>query len=606
MAVKSTDLDFLKIKQSLRQHFKKYDDYKDYDFEGSGLASIMDVLAYNTHVNGLIANMAINESFLSSSQLRSSAVSHAETLGYTPKSNTASTAYLDLRLTTDTSSVPQKSVPGAPKKIAKGHAFFAEVGDTSYRFVATDDTSVVGNVFSDGTITYDWTGVEVKEGTYREKTFLVSSEADAVYVIPDTNVDVSTMVVTVSENSTTTETASYSNILSVPSITPDSRVYMIKEISNGYYEMFFSDGNVLGQAPAVGSVIRVSYLQTLGEKSNGAVNFSADRLDGLQLNVTNITESGGGSNKESLASIKRNAPRAFSTQQRLVTADDYSAMIQANYGNDIQNVIAWGGADNQPPEYGKVFVSLDFHDGVPFQRQDTVKESIKADLTSNLSIMSIDTEFVNPELTFLEIDTVFQLDAVSKIDTPEGQAETVMQFISDYVKANLGTFGTVFRRSNLLSAIDSIHPSILNSRMEVKGQQRFTAIDPRPTNYELSFPFALASPDKDIPVITTTPFQWQGSSVMIKNELGSHRLQIFNVDGQLEFSNIGYYDEVTGQVIISALDVETNLLPVMIKVSAVPANSSTIRPLRNYIIELDETASRTRAIIDEGTTKVTL
>lgn len=221
MAVKTTNLDFLDIKQSLKQHFKKYDDYKDYDFEGSGLASIMDVLAYNTHVNGLIANMAINESFLSSSQLRSSAVSHAETLGYTPKSNTASTAYLDLRLTTDTSSVPQKTVPGAPKKIAKGHAFFAEVGDTSYKFVATDDTSAVGNVFSDGTITYDWTGVEVKEGTYREKTFLVSSETDAVYVIPDVNVDVSTMVVTVSENATTDEEVSYSNILSVASITPD-------------------------------------------------------------------------------------------------------------------------------------------------------------------------------------------------------------------------------------------------------------------------------------------------------------------------------------------------------------------------------------------------
>ena len=376
MAVKTTDLDFLKIKQSLKQHFKQYDDYKDYDFEGSGLASIIDVLAYNTHVNGLIANMAINESFLSSSQLRSSAVSHAETLGYTPKSNTASTAYLDLRLTTDTSSVPQKTVPGAPKKIAKGHAFFAEIGDTSYRFVATDDTSVVGNVYSDGTIIYDWTGIEVKEGTYREKTFLVSSEKDAVYVIPDTNVDVSTMVVTVSENSTTDEEVSYSNILSVSSITPESRVYMIKEISNGYYEMFFSDGNVLGQAPAVGSVIRVSYLQTLGEKSNGAVNFSADRLGGLQLNVTNDTESGGGSNKESLDSIKRNAPRAFASQQRLVTAEDYAAMIQANYGNDIQNVIAWGGADNIPPQYGKVFVSLDFYDGVPPQRQNIVKESI--------------------------------------------------------------------------------------------------------------------------------------------------------------------------------------------------------------------------------------
>lgn len=606
MAVKTTNLDFLEIKQSLKQHFKKYDDYKDYDFEGSGLASIMDVLAYNTHVNGLIANMAINESFLSSSQLRSSAVSHAETLGYTPKSNTASTAYLDLRLTTDTSSVPQKTVPGAPKKIAKGHAFFAEVGDTSYRFVATDDTSVVGNVFSDGTITYDWTGIEVKEGTYREKTFLVSSETDAVYVIPDVNVDVSTMVVTVSENATTDEEVSYSNILSVASITPDSRVYMIKEISNGYYEMFFSDGNVLGEAPAVGSVIRVSYLQTLGEKSNGAVNFSADRLDGLQLSVTNTTEAGGGSGKESLDSIKRNAPRSFAAQQRLVTAEDYAAMIQSNYGNDIQNVIAWGGADNQPPQYGKVFVSLDFYDGVPPQRQDAVKESIISDLTSHLSIMSIDTEFVNPEKTYLEINTVFQLDAVSKIDTPEGQASTVMQFIVDYVKDNLGTFGSVFRRSNLLSEIDSIHPSILNSRMVVKGQQRITVIEPLPISHVVNYPFALASPDKDTHTITTSSFLWQGKNVVIKNELGSHKLQIFNLDGDLEFGNIGHYDEAKGQVLISGLEVQTNDLPVEIKISVVPANSSTIRPLRNYIIELDESVSTTRALVDEGTIKVSL
>ena len=606
MAVKTTNLDFLEIKQSLRQHFKQHDDYKDYNFEGSGLASIIDVLAYNTHVNGLIANMAINESFLSSSQLRSSAIAHAETLGYTPKSNTASTAYLDLRLTTDTSSVPQKSVPGSPKKIAKGHAFFAEVGDTSYRFVATDDTSVVGNVFSDGTITYDWTGIEVKEGTYREKTFFASSEEDAVYVIPDTNVDVSTMIVTVSENATTDEEVSYSNILSVPSITPDSRVYMIKEISNGYYEMFFSDGNVLGQAPAVGSVIRVSYLQTLGEKSNGAVNFSADRLDNLQLSVVNTTEAGGGSGKESLDSIKRNAPRAFAAQQRLVTAEDYAAMIQANYGIDIQNVIAWGGADNQPPKYGKVFVSLDFRDGVDFDRQEIVENAIISDLTSHLSIMSIDTEFVNPEVTYLEIDTVFQLDAVSKIDTPEGQADSVMQFIVDYVKANLGTFGSVFRRSNLLSEIDSIHPSILNSRMEVRGQQRFTTIVPVEQNYEVSFPFALSSPDKDTHVITSSVFDWQGGSVVIKNELGSHKLQLFNLDGELEFGNIGHYDQATGKVYLKNLAIDTNDRPVTVKISAVPANSSTIRPLRNYIIELDESVSTTNALIDEGTIKVSL
>jgi hypothetical protein len=381
---------------------------------------------------------------------------------------------------------------------------------------------------------------------------------------------------------------------------------MIKEISNGYYEMFFSDGNVLGEGPGVGSVIRVSYLQTLGEKPNGAINFNADRLDGLRIEVTNTTEAGGGSDKESLSSIKLNAPRAFASQQRLVTAEDYAAMIQSNYGNDIQNVIAWGGADNQPPEYGKVFVSLDFYEGVPYQRQNIVKESIISDLTSHLSIMSIDTEFVNPKKTYLEINTVFQLDAVSKIDTPEGQSSTVMQFIVDYVKENLGTFGTVFRRSNLLSDIDSIHPSILNSRMEVKGQQRITVIEPRALSHVIDYPFALASPDKDVNTVTTSPFLWQGKNVIIKNELGSHKLQIFNLDGELEFSNIGYYDEAKGQVLINALEVQTNLLPVEIKISVVPANSSTIRPLRNYIIELDEGLSTSRAIIDEGTIKVTL
>lgn len=606
MAMKTTNLDFLEIKDSLRQHFKKYDDYKDYNFEGSGLASIMDVLAYNTHVNGLIANMAINESFLSSSQLRSSAVSHAETLGYTPKSKTASTAYLDLRLTTDTSSVPVKSVAGAPKKISKGHAFFAEMGDTSYRFVATTDTVSVGNVSSDGTITYDWTGIEVKEGTYREKSFLVSSEKDAIYVIPDTNIDVSALIVKVRDNATTDEEVIYTNIDKVATITPESRVYMIKEISNGYYEMFFSDGNVLGQTPDIGSIISIEYLQTLGETSNGAVNFSADRLEDFRLSVTNNTEAGGGSDKESLSEIKRNAPRAFSSQQRLVTAEDYSAMIQSNYGNDIQTVIAWGGADNQPPEYGKVFVSLDFRDGVDFARQDLVKESIISDLTSHLSIMSIDTEFVNPQKTYLEIDTIFQLDAVSKIDTTAGQSETVMQFIVDYVKENLGTFGSVFRRSNLLSEIDSIHPSILNSRMEVKGQQRFTTIIPVEEDYVLNFPFALASPDKDSHVITSSVFEWKGGSVIIKNELGSHKLQIFNLNGELEFSNIGYYDQATGKVHLKSLAVDTNGRPVEIKISAVPANSSTIRPLRNYIIELDESVSTTRALIDEGTIKVSL
>ena len=597
MTAKSTDLDFLDIKESLRKHFKKYDDYKDYDFEGSGLASIMDVLAYNTHINGLIANMAINESYLSSAQLRSSAVGHAETLGYVPKSRTSSTAYLTVTATSDTLT--------DPVTIPKGHVFFGELGDVSYRFVTTTDSRAVKG--DDGV--YRWSDVEVREGKSKKKSFVVSSETDAVYVVPDANIDTSTMVVSVKENSTTTEKIAYTNIETVATITPTSMVYMVKEIANGYYELFFSDGNVLGTPPPIGGVIEVEYLQSKGDASNGCENFSATVLDvdGTELSLSvGAAESGGGSDKESLTSIKLNAPRVFSAQQRLVTSDDYSALILSRFGNDVENVVSWGGADNIPPEYGKVFVSLDFRDGVDRNRQTEVKESIIADLTSHLSIMSIDTEFVNPAITYLEIKTIFNLDPVSKPDTTEGMQQTVQQFIVEYMKENLSTFGTIFRRSNLLSAIDSIHPSILNSRMDVKGQQRFIAFDPRPTNYEVQFPFALATPDKDDHVISTSPFLWQGSTVVIKNELGSHRLQIFNLDNQVEFKNIGYYDESLGKVVIQALEIDTNLQPVEIKVSASPANASTIKPLRNYIIELDETLSTSTALIDEETIKVSL
>ena len=592
MTINTSNLDFNDIKSKLKTHLRSSGEFEDYDFNTSGLSNILDVLAYNTHINALIANLAINESFLTTSQIRTSVIGHAESLGYSVKSRTAARAVVNVKLT-----IPN---PPSTYTLNAGTEFTTNIDDIGYRFFTVSTHAV--DISQDNTFSFE--NVQIVEGETNKRTFFANTEDNVSYVIQDKNIDTSTLSVRVKDNATSPDFVSYHDIQTVTTINDDSTVYMVNETPNGYYDITFSDGNVLGKRPIRGNVIEVSYISTNHIDGNGAQKFTLNGISGGE--VVTVSPSAGGSERESTNSIKLNAPRAYTTQNRLVTADDHRALIQARHSNYIRDVVSWGGNDNLPPQYGKVFVSLDFRDGVDFARQDLVKESIISDLTSHLSIMSIDTEFVNPQKTYLEIDTIFQLDAVSKIDTTAGQSETVMQFIVDYVKENLGTFGSVFRRSNLLSEIDSIHPSILNSRMEVKGQQRFTTIIPVEEDYVLNFPFALASPDKDSHVITSSVFEWKGGSVIIKNELGSHKLQIFNLNGELEFSNIGYYDQATGKVHLKSLAVDTNGRPVEIKISAVPANSSTIRPLRNYIIELDESVSTTRALIDEGTIKVSL
>ena len=618
MTVKTSDLDFASIKSSLKAHLQQQTEFADYDFEASGLSRILDVLAYNTHINGLTANMAVNESFLGSSQLRSSVLSHAETLGYTPKSKTSSAVTLSATV----------SIPSGPDTITipAGSVFTGDVDDTTYTFTNLNPASA-SNVSDTYTLS-----IPVVEGSIKTKTFAVGNELDVqTYVIPDKKIDISTLRVVVYDNFTNVDIFNtYYNINNVATIDDDSRVYMIRETSNGYYEMFFGDGNILGKAPVAGNKIEIAYIVSNGSLANGADTFTGPNIafedEFYQLNITTTSPSAGGSEKESISSIKLNAPRGYTTQNRLVTANDYRAMILKNYSTYIRDAITWGGNDNIPPQYGKVFISLNYRDGVSEEVKAQQQTQMTNQLISNLSIMSIDAVFVEPEETFLELQTVFNLDASQTSTSVEQMKSIVNSTIQTYMLSDLSNFDSVFRRSNLLTRIDAISPAILNSRMTVKMQQRINMdqiiadIEAQLTangvtefddyieqDYSIDFPVMLAEPDKDDHIVTSSVFKSNGQNVLIKNKLGSTQLQLLDVDNVVKIANVGYYEPANGKVYLNALRIDKiGYVGTGVKMSATPANQSTIRPLRNYIITYDSGASSTQGFVDYGATKVLL
>ena len=584
MSISTSDLDFANIKSKLKTHLKQQSEFADYDFEASGLSNILDVLAYNTHLNGLIANMAINESFLTSAQLRSSVLSHAESLGYTPKSATTSRAIVNATV----------QIENGPDFLVMDPftEFATDVDEVSFSFKNTESYTAFND---NGTYVFKNSAgdsnIVLREGQRKRKTFVVGDVTDAqVFVITDENIDTTTLSVNVFDNFTTTEFTVYNNIDSVSTINDQSTIFLIREAANGHYELQFSDGNTLGKTPVSGNKIIVTYMTTVGEPANGGESFITKNIsydnNTYPVIVTTVAESAGGASKESLQSIKLNAPRAYATQQRLVTSEDYEALILRSFGSYLDGVIAWGGNENVPPQYGKVFVSLQFKEGTDESTQSFLKQTIKDQLTSNLSIMSIDTEFVDPKETELELIVAFNVDTTKASSSVAGLQTTIQALISEHFNTELNTFDKVFRRSRILTKIDDLSPGILNSQMSVRGVQSVeNVVVGKDRDYVVAFPFEIAVPDKDTFTVTSSIFSYKGQNVLIKNKLGSNQLQILDLNDSVKVTNIGTYDSAKGLITLSGLNVE---LSTNLKMYVVPANQSTLVPLRNYILSLDE------------------
>lgn len=604
--IKSSDLDFDQIKQSLKTYFQSQSEFSDYDFDAAGLSNILDVLAYNTHINGLVANMAINESFLNSAQIRASVTSHAESLGYYPRSKTSSSASVGLSISTNITDVNTITLP-------QYTTFTTSIDEKSYTFRTLETYIGTNNGSGLFTIATDTgsTSIPIKEGTLKTKTFIVGdTEDENVYVIPDLNADTSTMVVKVYDTTVSSTFTVYTNVNNTVRINSDSRVYIVREAPNGYYEVIFSDGNVLGLSPSAGNKIVIEYLSNSGAAANSATSFIADENVTISdiahtLSVSFSGKSDGGAEKESVSSIKANAPISFATQQRLVTSEDYKALIQSRYSSVVSDVTAWGGNDNVPPEFGKVFVSLNFVSGIANSVKQATKDSIITDVTNNLGIMSIDTKFVDPITIFLELSTVFNFDPDLSGNTVQFVQTQVATTQAEFINTNLNTFDKVFRRSLLLAEIDNISPAILNSRMNVKMQRRFVPTLNTLKDYTLDFPAVLANPDDVNHTITSTRFTFNNQTCFIRNKLNSNTLQIVGAAGTVIQGNIGFYNTTDGTVNIRGLNISA-YEGAAIKISATPANESTIRPLRGYIIGIDNEQSVASGIIDTQNTPVVI
>ena len=588
-AIRSTELDFNTIRDSLKLYFAQRPEFQDYNFEASGLSNILDVLAYNTHYNGLLANFALNESFLSTAQLRSSLVGLAGALGYTVGSRKASFAVVNLYVEN----------PNAPSSMSMpaGFKFSTTVDNKTYTF-QTRDTLIA---FNDGANRYtffvnDNINIPIYEGIQRTKIFIAGpANENDTYIIPVKNMDLDTVVVRVYDSPTSTSYDLYTNINNLSTISSNSRIFVIKEAPNGYYEITFGNGVRLGQYPQPGSKIEVIYTTVSGPLANGARSFTPQQtLDGLTVYVTTVTGSSAGAYKEERESIRKNAPYVYAAQNRMVTAEDYAALTFRNYQNLIFDIKAWGGEENLPPKYGTVFLSIVFstQDAVI---QNTTKGNIR-NLVRNLSVASFNVEFVDPIETFLEVITEFQFNPNLTSSSQTAIESLVKATMQQYFENNLGQFDQSFRRSNMLTLVDDVDDSVLSSRADVKMQNRFVPTFGI-TAYTINYPAAISVPLNITNVIRSGTFLMNGKTCYLRNKNQSTVIEVVDTaTGNLLYDNIGYYVPETGTLVLSFFN-GTIITGSYIKITAVPENPSVVNSVRNNILRYDATASSATAII---------
>ena len=605
--IKSTQLDFDGIKNNLKTFLAQKEEFADYNFEASGLSNILDVLAYNTHYNGLTANFALNESFLGTAQLRSSLVSLAEGIGYIPDSMNSAQGIVNITLNLSGETDRPSTV-----QIPSGFKFNATVDGVDFVFQTMVDINAEDDVDGSGLYRFsDTTGsknIKVFEGTERVKTFIVSrAEDNEVYMIPDKTMDTSTAIVRVYEQPSSSVFLPYTNIINANTISSNSTLYILKESPNGLFELSFGNGNTLGQAPKTGSKVTVTYLASSGAEANtakvfepqSAVNVSGTNYD---LTVSTVAKAVGGSDKETTESIRQNAPFQYATQNRMVTAVDYASLVLRNFSTLIKDIQSFGGEDALEAEFGTVFLSILFNADVDATTVQNTKDAIQ-DLAKQLSVASFKLKFSDPVKTFVGTNTFFQFNPSLTTLSVNSIKSAVNNEIKKYFDDNTGKFGQSYRRSNLLTLVDDVSPAILSSRSETFVQRRFTPTLTKTENQTLRYAVQLAIPDDVNHIITSSNFLFKNKICFLRNKLGSNKLELFNTeDKEVLVDNLGSYTGDTVSIVGLRID---NFIGAdgFVKIIAKPANESALTPFRSDILEIDTTLTTSSVVeIDTGVT----
>jgi hypothetical protein len=587
-----TNLNFEDIKTSIKDYLRANTNFTDYDFEGSNLSVIINLLAYNSYITAYNTNMVVNESFIDSATLRENVVSLARNIGYVPRSKRAAKATVDyvisgISSTTDTISF-QAGV------IANG-----SVSDVNYIFSIPEKVTVAAQNGS------SFGALEIYQGQYLEKTWTVNnSQPNQRYIIPNDSVDTSTLRIRVKNTSTDTTSTEYQLVDNILGITSTSNIYLIQETTDEKYEILFGDG-VFGKKLSSGNVITASYIKTNGTDGNGVSDFrfAGALLDENNANITSFfanlssqVSSENGDDIESVESVKYYAPRLYSSQHRAVTASDYEAILPTVYPN-IESVSAYGGEDLTPPQYGRVFIAAKPRNG-SFLSDFTKKQILQS--LKNYSVAGIVPQFVDLKYLYVEIDSYIYYNT-NYVGDPNNLRSDVISSITAYGKgAEINQFGGRFKYSKIVSLIDGVNTAITSNITTVRIRRDLFAKINHPTQYELCFDNEFYSGNKNYNVKSTgfSVFGIDGTcyfsdEVISGSNIGN--LFLFQIISDDEINIIstkfGTVNYSTGEILIDTVNItSTAQSNNIIEVQAIPLSNDVLARKELYL-QLDVSKS---------------
>jgi hypothetical protein len=538
-------LDFDTIKTNLKTHLKNNTAFRDYDYDGSNMATLIDLLSYNTYLNSFYTNMVASEMFMDTAQLRDSIVSHAKELNYLPRSYSSAKAVVNIAIkpTTSVSSV----------LILKGTSFTTKLKSKNYSFI-TDQNIIINIPDSNGVYSKD---IDVYEGSYVSDTFVYNSaNTNQRFVLSNPQVDTSSLTVTVIEDSGST-IQNYLRASSLFGVTSTSKVFFVQPAENGQYEIVFGDG-IFGRKPLDGAAVVAEYRVSNGELPNGADKFINDSsIDGhANVTLTTITSAQGGSVAESTESIRFNAPRAVATQERAVTSNDYKTLLQIQFP-EIQSVTVYGGEEAEPPQYGKVFISVDVlnADGIPESNKKRYLDFIKS--KSSISILP---EIIEPNFMYVDVNSVVRYNVNITQKQTEEISTIVQAAINQFSDLNLDDFEATLRYSQLVKTIDESDTSIVSNETSVRAIKILSTpelVFNKPVNYTIQFNIPVAQEFGDVGAlyprrythaVISSSFLYGGKTCRIEDDAGTLNIVTDSGSNVAVVKSTGQVNYETGQI----------------------------------------------------------
>ena len=571
--IRVTDLNFNSIKSNLKAFLRGKPEFTDYDFEGSALSTIIDLLTYNTYYNSVYTNLVGNEMFLDSAQIRNNVVARAKMLGYTPTSARSASATLDVTITPSTN---LNSVT-----INSNTLFTSTLDGIQYKFT-TPDTYVLTREsgYSSNTVT-------IKEGEPVTQKFTVDTSTAQRFVLDNDNVDTTSLKIRIQTSSANTAKRTFTQATNIVDVQANSQVFFIQENEDGKYEVLFGD-SILGKALDNGNIVISDYRVTNGSVVNGANNFVAPSALGGQASFTvSVANSAfGGANAESMESIKFNAPKSFQRQNRAVISNDYKRTILAE-APDIQAVSVWGGEDNDPPIYGKVYIAAKPTSG------NLLSDQRKAELVTLLTtknVVTISPTFVDATFLYVvpTIKVRYNVSATSLLAS--AISDKVATAVLNFETSQLSLFDKKFRESDFIASVTESDQSILGANITYRMMKRFTPNQNVTTSYSIAFNNGISNPHAGhYGAVSSTSFTFQNQTCFLDDD-GNGVLRIYYLDSQNNKTYLntsaGTVNYSTGLVIIQSVVITSSST---IEVSTKPAIND-IAPARNMILLISKAA----------------